>query len=397
MKHKTVLLCICGGIAAYKSAYVASGLKKLGFDVHVIMSENATNFVTPLTFESLTGNEVVTDTFARTATFEIEHIALAKRADLVLVAPATANMVAKLANGIADDMMSTTILACTCKKMVAPAMNTAMYENLITRDNLAKLRHYDFTIIDPAAGRLACGDTGIGKMPEPETLLAYVMQELAQTKDMVGLNVLVTAGPTREALDPVRYLTNHSTGKMGYALAENAVRRGANVTLITGSTSLKKPPFVEVIEVTSAHEMFEAVVANAPNQDIFLKAAAVADYCPSTVQSEKIKKTEGCATLTLHRTEDILQYLGEHHTKDQFLCGFSMETQNLIENAKAKLEKKHLDLIVANNLKVEGAGFGTDTNVVTIIAKDRVLELPQLPKSEVAKQILDEIMRCRCK
>lgn len=397
MKKKIVLLGISGGIAAYKSAYLASGLTKRGYDVHVIMTENATQFITPITFESLTGNKALVDTFDRAFTFEVEHVSLAKRASLVIIAPATANVIAKLANGLADDMLTTTVLACRCKKLVAPAMNTAMYENPITQDNLDKLCSYDFTIIEPAVGRLACGDVGTGKMVEPEVLIDYVEQELACVKDMVGLKVLVTAGATQEELDPVRYITNHSTGTMGYALAKNAARRGAAVTLVTAPTAIKRPIFMDVVEVTTALSMFEAVKSRSLKQDIIIKAAAVADFRPETVNDEKIKKTEGTTTLTLTRTDDILGYLGDHRKDGQFLCGFSMETENMIENSQNKLKKKHLNLIVANNVKVEGAGFGIGTNVVTLISKDSITELPKMSKDDVAKSVVDEIMLMRAK
>lgn len=397
MKKKTVLLGVSGGIAAYKSAYLASGLTKLGYDVHVIMTENATQFITPLTFESLTGNKALTDTFDRAFTFEVEHVSLAKRADLVIIAPATANVIAKLANGLADDMLTTTILACRCKKLIAPAMNTAMYENPITQNNLDKLWSYDFTVIEPAIGRLACGDVGAGKMVEPEILIEYVEQELACRKDMAGLKVLVTAGATQEALDPVRYITNHSTGTMGYALAKNAAKRGADVTLVTAPTDLKPPLFMEIVEVTTALSMFEAVKSRSLKQDIIIKAAAVADFRPTVVNPEKIKKTEGTTTLELTRTDDILAYLGDHRKDGQFLCGFSMETENMVENSQKKLEKKHLNLIAANNIKVDGAGFGTDTNVVTLINRDSIRELPKMSKDDVAKSVVDEIMLMRAK
>lgn len=394
-QKKSVLLCISGGIAAYKSAYVASGLNKRGYDVHVLMTRNATEFISPLTFENLTGNRCCVDTFDRNFEFQVEHIALAKLADLVLIAPATANVLAKLANGLADDMLTTTVLACRCRKLAAPAMNTGMYENPITQDNLRKLRSYGFQIIDPACGRLACGDVGAGKMPEPEVLIEYVEQELAFEKDMEGLKVLVTAGPTQEALDPVRYLTNHSSGKMGYALARNAARRGAQVTLVSGPTALPKPLFVETVDVVSAGDMFREVTSRASEQDIIIKAAAVADYRPASVQEEKIKKFDGPAQILLDRTEDILQYLGEHRRPGQFLCGFSMETQNMLENSRKKLEKKHLDMIAANSLREEGAGFAGDTNIVTLITAREEMQLPLLSKEDTARQILDAILRER--
>lgn len=392
LNDKTVLLCVSGGIAAYKSAYIASGLKKQGCNVHVLMTRNATQFISPITFESLTGNKCPVDTFDRNFEYQVEHVSLAKQADLVLVAPATANVIAKLANGLADDMLTTTVLACRCKKLVAPAMNTAMYENPVTQDNLEKLRRYGFTIIDPATGYLACGDTGAGKMPEPDVLLDYIYQELWHEKDMEGLRVLVTAGPTQESLDPVRYLTNHSTGTMGYALAEQAARRGARVTLVSGPTHLVTPRFVSTIAVTTAKEMFDAVIAAAPQQDIIIKAAAVADYRPARQSADKIKKSDPVTSIELERTDDILAYLGEHRIGRQFLCGFSMETRDLLENSRNKLKKKHLDMIVANSLNTEGAGFGTSTNVVTILTGEKQTALPKLSKQETAEKILDEIL-----
>ena len=392
LKGKTVLLGVTGSIAAYKIANLASMLVKLHCNVHVIMTQNATNFIHPITFETLTNNRCIVDTFDRNFQYNVEHVALAKQADVVMIAPASANVIAKLAHGLADDMLTTTVLACTCKKIVSPAMNTQMYNNQITQDNIQKLRDYDFEVIDPACGFLACRDTGAGKMPEPEVLLDYILKEIAFEKDMAGLNVLVTAGPTQEAIDPVRYITNHSTGKMGYAIANCAMLRGANVTLVTGPTNMKKPPFVNVVEIKSAQDMFDAVTSRANEQDIIIKAAAVADYRPANVSSEKVKKSDDELTIELERTQDILKHLGENKKKHQFLCGFSMETQNMLENSRAKLTKKNLDMIVANNLKVSGAGFGTDTNIVTLITKGKETELTIMSKDDVAKCILDEIL-----
>lgn len=395
LKGKTVLLGVTGSIAAYKIANLASMLVKLHCNVHVIMTENATNFIHPITFETLTNNRCIVDTFDRNFQYNVEHVSLAKQADVVLVAPASANVIAKLAHGIADDMLTTTVLACTCKKIVSPTMNTQMYNNPITQDNITTLRHYGFEVIDPASGFLACRDIGAGKMPEPEVLLDYILREIACEKDMLGMNVLVTAGPTQEKIDPVRYITNHSTGKMGYAIATNAMLRGANVTLVSGPTNIKKPPFVEVVDIKSAQDMFEAVTSRADKQDVIIKSAAVADYRPSNVSDEKVKKKEGDMAIPLERTQDILKFLGEHKKENQFLCGFSMETQNMLENSRAKLEKKNLDMIIANNLKVAGAGFGVDTNVVTMITKDQEIELEIMSKSDVAKCILDQILKMR--
>ena len=395
LKGKTVLLGVTGSIAAYKIANLASMLVKLHCNVHVIMTQNATNFINPITFETLTNNRCLVDTFDRNFQYNVEHVSLAKQADVVLVAPASANVMAKLAHGLADDMLTTTVLACNCKKIVSPAMNTQMYNNPITQDNMKTLRHYGFEVIDPASGYLACGDIGAGKMPEPEVLLDYILKEIAFKKDMQGMNVLVTAGPTQEALDPVRFISNHSTGKMGYAIATNAMLRGANVTLVSGPTNIKKPPFVNVINVKSAQDMFEAVTSNAATQDIIIKSAAVADYTPENVSDEKVKKKDGDMSIPLKRTQDILKYLGEHKPEGQFLCGFSMETQNMLENSRAKLEKKNLDMIIANNLKVAGAGFGTDTNIVTMITKNQEIELPIMSKSEVAGAILDKILELK--
>lgn len=392
LQGKTVVLGVTGSIAAYKIANLTSMLTKLHADVHVLMTENATNFINPITFETLTGHKCLVDTFDRNFNYNIEHVALGTKADIVLVAPASANIIAKMAHGIADDMLSTTVLACRCKKLVAPAMNTNMYENPITQANIQKLRDFGMEVIEPATGLLACKAVGKGKMPSEDVLLQYILREIQYEHDMTGKRVLVTAGATREAIDPVRYITNHSTGKMGYALAQIAARRGAEVTLVSGVTELPAPLGVKVIPVESAEEMFEAVKAEAEKQDIIIKAAAVADYTPITVSDEKIKKQEGETAITLKRTTDILAWLGEHKREGQFLCGFSMETENMLENSRKKLAKKKADLIVANNLKVEGAGFGTETNVVTFISQDVVKELPILTKEEVASEIFDFIM-----
>lgn len=397
LQGKCVLLGITGGIAAYKMANVASGLRKAGATVHVIMTENATKFITPLTFETLTNNRCVVDTFARDFQYDVKHISLAKAADLILIAPATANVIAKLANGLADDMLTTTVLAARCKKLVAPAMNTAMLENPITQDNLAKLKKYGFGIIEPAVGMLACKDVGSGKLPEPETLLDCIAMELAREKDMAGLHVTVTAGPTQEALDPVRYLTNHSTGRMGYAIAREAMLRGADVTLISGPTALKPVPGVKTVDVVSAKDMFEAVQAALPETDILVKAAAVADYRPVNIAEDKIKKQDGDMAIPLERTDDILGWVAEHRHPGLFVCGFSMETRDMIENSRKKLARKHLDMIAANNLKVAGAGFGVDTNVVTILTADGIQELPLMGKDQVAAKLLDAILERRTK
>ena len=397
LQGKCVLLGITGGIAAYKMANVASGLRKAGATVHVIMTENATKFITPLTFETLTNNRCVVDTFARDFQYDVKHISLAKAADLILIAPATANVIAKLANGLADDMLTTTVLAARCKKLVAPAMNTAMLENPITQDNLAKLKKYGFGIIEPAVGMLACKDVGSGKLPEPETLLDCIAMELAREKDVAGLHVTVTAGPTQEALDPVRYLTNHSTGRMGYAIAREAMLRGADVTLISGPTALKPVPGVKTVDVVSAKDMFEAVQAALPETDILVKAAAVADYRPVSIAGDKIKKRDGDMAIPLERTDDILGWVAEHRHPGLFVCGFSMETRDMIENSRKKLDRKHLDMIAANNLKVAGAGFGVDTNVVTILTADGIQELPLMGKDQVAAKLLDAILERRSK
>ena len=392
LKGKTVVLGVTGGIAAYKIASLASMLVKQHADVQVIMTENATNFITPTTFETLTGNKCLVDTFDRNFQFQVEHVALAKRADIFMIAPATANVIAKVAHGLADDMLTTTFLACKKPKYIVPAMNTQMYENPITQDNLDICRRYGMHVVEPASGYLACGDTGAGKMPEPELLMEYIMQELAFEKDMAGKKVLVTAGPTREAIDPVRYITNHSTGKMGYAIAQAAARRGAEVILVSGPVNLKAPLGVKLVPVTSAGEMFQAVTEASSSQDVIIKAAAVADYRPKYVGTEKTKKKDGDMNLEMERTDDILAWLGNHRQTGQVLCGFSMETENMLENSQAKLEKKHVDMIVDNNLKTAGAGFGTDTNVVTIITKEGAEELAMMTKEQVAHQLLNRIM-----
>lgn len=392
LKDKFVILGVTGSIAAYKAAALASALKKLRCDVQVIMTKNAQHFIHPVTFETLTGRKCLTDTFDRNFSFEVEHISVAKQADLALIAPASANVIGKLAGGIADDMLTTTLLACTCRKLISPAMNTAMYENPALQNNLNTLRSYGYEIIEPASGHLACGDTGRGKMPEPEVLLSYILKEIACKKDLSGKKVLVTAGPTQEAIDPVRVITNHSTGRMGYALARAAMLRGADVTLVSGPVSLAPPPFVTVVPVRSADDMFQAVTAVSDQQDIIIKAAAVADYTPVFVSGEKVKKKDGDMNIPLKRTEDILKYLGEHRREGQFLCGFSMETEHMIENSQKKLFSKHVDMIAANNLKTAGAGFGTDTNVVTLITRDNIEELPIMTKDETAHVILDRIL-----
>ena len=379
LKGKTVLLGITGSIAAYKIAYLASALKKLHADVHVLMTENATNFINPITFETLTGNKCLVDTFDRNFQFQVEHVSIAKKADVVMIAPASANVIGKIANGLADDMLTTTVMACRCQKIFAPAMNTAMYENPIVQDNIKKLLSYGYEVLTPASGYLACGDTGAGKMPEPETLLEYILKEVAFEKDLAGKKVLVTAGPTQEAIDPVRCLTNHSSGKMGYAIAKMAMLRGAEVTLVSGPTAIQPPLFVNVIPVTTARDMFEAVTDLSDQQDIIIKAAAVADYRPKQVCEDKVKKKDDQVSIELERTDDILKYLGLHKRTGQFLCGFSMETKDMIGNSRAKLEKKNLDMVAANNLKVEGAGFQGDTNVLTLITQDEEVSLPLNP------------------
>lgn len=391
LKGKHVLLGVTGSIAAYKIANLASMLVKLNADVHVIMTKNAKQFISPITFETLTGNKVIDDTFERNSGYHVAHIAMAAEADIVLIAPATANVIAKLAHGIADDMLTSTMLAVTVPILVSPAMNTHMYENPVTQENMEKLKDLGYKLIEPASGYLACGDSGRGKMPEPEVLLECILQEIACEKDMEGKKVLITAGPTRESLDPVRYITNHSTGKMGYALAKNAARRGAEVTLVSGPTQLKKPHFVKVIDVTAAEEMYQAMEKEFDGQDIVVMSAAVADYRPTTVADQKIKKSDGEMSIPLERTTDILGTLAPRK-KQQFICGFSMETEHMLENSRGKLERKNLDMIVANNLKVAGAGFGTDTNIVTVITKESCEELPIMKKEEVAGAIFDRIL-----
>lgn len=392
LQGKTVLLGVTGSIAAYKIAYLASALKKLHAQVHVLMTENATNFINPITFESLTGNKCLVDTFDRNFQFQVEHVSIAKQADVVMIAPASANVIGKLAHGIADDMLTTTIMACKCKKIISPAMNTNMYENPIVQDNLAILQHYGYEVIEPASGYLACGDTGAGKMPEPEMLLEYILRESAKEKDLSGQKVLVTAGPTQEAIDPVRYITNHSSGKMGYALAKAAMLRGAQVTLVSGPCAIEPPPFVKLVPIVTAKEMFDAVTSVSFEQDIIIKAAAVADYRPAKVFDDKVKKQEDQMSIELEKTDDILQYLGDNRVPGQFLCGFSMETQNMLGNSRAKLGKKHLDMVAANNLKVAGAGFQGDTNVLTLITQDEDVSLQLMSKEDAANIILDKIL-----
>ena len=392
LEGKTVLLGVTGSIAAYKIAYLASALKKQQADVHVLMTRNATNFINPITFETLTGNKCLVDTFDRNFQFQVEHVSIAKKADVVMIAPASANVIGKLAHGIADDMLTTTIMACRCKKFISPAMNTNMFENPIVQVNLKTLEHYGYEVIDPAVGYLACGDTGAGKMPEPETLLNYILRECACEKDMKGLKVLVTAGPTQEAIDPVRYITNHSSGKMGYAIAKMAMLRGADVTLVSGRTALAPPPFVRVVPVVTARDMYEAVTSVSQEQDIIIKAAAVADYRPASVSDEKIKKKDDDMSIALERTDDILKYLGEHKPDGQFLCGFSMETENMIGNSRVKLIRKNLDMVAANNVKMAGAGFQGDTNVLTLITQDEEVSLPLMSKEDAAGKILDKIL-----
>ena len=399
---KTVVLGVTGSIAAYKMANVASMLVKKHADVHVIMTQNATNFINPITFETLTGNKCLVDTFDRNFQFNVEHVSMAKKADIFMVAPASANVIGKIANGIADDMLTTTIMAAKCPKLVSPAMNTNMLENPIVQDNIGKLRHYGYEIIDSDCGYLACGDTGSGKLPKEEVLVDHIMRHIAREHDMEGVRVMVTAGPTKEAIDPVRYISNHSTGRMGYAIAKIAMLRGADVTLVTGDVNIEPPRFVNVVNITSAQDMFDAVTEDAPSMDIIIKAAAVADYRPQTVADNKIKKQDGDMTIALERTKDILAYLGSNRDaygyenpqgRKQVICGFSMETKDLIDNSRAKLQKKNVDMIAANNLKVEGAGFGVDTNVLTLISKDDIMELPLMSKEECADRLLDELMK----
>ncbi len=396
LEGKHIVLGVTGSIAAYKIASLASMLKKQKADVTVIMTQNATNFINPVTFETLTGNKCLVDTFDRNFQYSVEHVSLAKQTDVFLIAPASANVIAKAAHGIADDMLTTTLLACECPKIVAPAMNTRMYRNPIVQDNMKILESYGMEVIAPATGYLACGDTGEGKMPEPELLLEYILKAL-KPKDMAGMKVLVTAGPTREKIDPVRYISNHSTGKMGYAIARAAMMRGADVTLVTGRTDIAPPMGVQTVDIVSAEDMAQAVKQRAKEQDIIIKAAAVADYRPKNTADEKMKKKDDELTIELARTEDILGYLGEHKEAGQFLCGFSMETENMIENSRKKLEKKNLDLIVANNLKQQGAGFGTDTNIVTLLSKEDTIQLPIMSKEEVADKLLDHILKMRSK
>lgn len=392
LKGKTVVLGVTGSIAAYKIANLASMLVKQHADVHVIMTRNATNFINPIAFETLTSNRCIVDTFDRNFEFHVGHVSLAQKADVMMIAPASANVIGKIAGGIADDMLTTTVMACKAKVMISPAMNVNMYENPILQDNLKKLKDYGYEIIDPAVGYLACGDTGAGKMPEPEVLYQHILREIACEKDLAGLKVMVTAGPTREAIDPVRYITNNSTGKMGYALARRAMLRGADVTLVSGPVSIAPVPFVKMIDVVSAQDMYEGVTATFPEQDILIKAAAVADYTPVDVASDKIKKKDGDMGIPLKRTTDILSYVGSHKRETQVVCGFSMETQNMLENSRKKLAKKNVDMIVANNLKVDGAGFGTDTNVVTVIMAENEMEFPRMSKDEVADRILDQAL-----
>ena len=389
LEGKNILLGVTGGIACYKAASLASALKKQEADVHVVMTENACEFITPLVFETLTGNECVVGTFERKGAFDVKHVSLAKAADLVVIAPATANVIAKLAHGLADDMLTTTVLACRAKKLVCPAMNTAMYENPATQDNLKILERYGYKIIEPAEGHLACGDDGKGKMPEPEDIMDYVLYELAYEKDLAGKKVLVTAGPTRESVDPVRFISNHSSGKMGYALARAAMLRGADVTIISGRTSLDPPPFCKVIDITDTQSMYDAVLAEAGDADMIFKAAAVSDYTPTVTYDNKVKKKDGDMSIELKRTPDILMELGKRKPEGQYICGFSMETENMLENSRKKLEKKNADMIVANNLKVAGAGFATDTNIVTLITKKGYEELPIMSKFETANAIID--------
>lgn len=393
LKGKTIVLGVTGSVAAYKMANVASMLVKRGCEVHVIMTKNATNFINPIAFESLTNTKCLVDTFDRNFQFHVAHISLTDKADAMLIAPASANIIGKIASGIADDMLSTTVMACAKPVIIAPAMNTKMYTNPILQDNLEKLRSFGYEIIEPATGHLACGTTGAGKMPSEEVLIAHLERQIAKEKDLTGKKVLVTAGPTIESIDPVRYISNHSSGKMGYAIAKAAMLRGADVTLVSGKTSIEPPMFVDVVDITSAGDMYREVMNRSHEQDIIIKAAAVADYTPADVSDEKVKKKDGDLAIPLIRTKDILKSLGENRRDGQFLCGFSMETQNMLENSRAKLQKKKIDLIVANNLKEEGAGFHTDTNVVTFITQEEEKQLPIMSKDEVADALLDFI-RC---
>ncbi|MBQ3389935.1 MAG: bifunctional phosphopantothenoylcysteine decarboxylase/phosphopantothenate--cysteine ligase CoaBC [Firmicutes bacterium] len=397
LKNKTVVLGVSGSIAAYKIANLASMLVKQECDVHVIMTQNATNFINPITFETLTGNKCLVDTFDRNFQFHVAHVSLAKKADVMLIAPASADVIGKIAGGIADDMLTTTVMACKCKVLISPAMNTNMFTNPIVQDNLKKLESYGYEIIEPDSGYLACGDTGSGKMPPEQVLYDHIVKEIALEKDMTGLKVIVTAGPTQESLDPVRYITNHSSGKMGYEIARAAMLRGADVTLISGQTTLDPVPFVKFVSVRSAQDMFEAVTAESDSADIIIKAAAVADYRPATVAEDKIKKKDGDMSIPLERTIDIINHLGHNRKPDQFICGFSMETKDMLENSRAKLEKKNIDMIVANNLKMRGAGFKTDTNQVVIITKDEEIPLELMSKFEVGQHLLDNILRIRSK
>lgn len=395
LKGKTVLLGVTGSIAAYKIAVLARMLVKVGAEVHVLMTENAVNFINPITFETLTGHKCLIDTFDRNFQYSVEHVALAKQADVVLVAPASANVIGKIASGIADDMLTTTVMACPCKKIISPAMNTNMFFNSIVQENIEKLKRHGYEIIEPAVGMLANRDIGAGRMPDEDVLFDYVVKEAAYPKDLEGMKVLVTAGPTVEAIDPVRYISNHSTGKMGYALAKAASLRGAETTLVSGPAALLKPRFAACVDIVSAEDMFREVTERAPEQDVVIKAAAVADYRPAQVSREKMKKKDGELSIPLVRTRDILAYLGQNKKEGQFLCGFSMETEHMLEHSREKLEKKNLDMIVANNLRQQGAGFGTDTNVVTILTKDGEVSLPQMSKDEVAHRILDQILKIR--
>lgn len=397
LKGKTVVLAVSGSIAAYKIANLARMLKKLSCNVQVLMTENAVNFINPITFETLTGNKCLIDTFDRNFQYSVEHVALAKQADVVMIAPASANVIGKIANGIADDMLTTTVMACPCKKIVSPAMNHNMYHNPIVQDNIAKLERFGYEIVSPATGMLANGDIGDGRMPEESVLLEYILREIACEKDLAGKKVLVTAGATREAIDPVRFITNHSSGKMGFAAAKAAMLRGADVTLVRAHADAEPPMFVNTVKVGSAEEMFEAVTSRSHEQDIIVKAAAVADYTPVTTADSKIKKSDSDMSISLRRTKDILKYLGEHKREGQFICGFSMETDNVIENSRRKLESKNCDMICANSLRTDGAGFGTDTNILTLITAESMLELEKMTKEDAAHRIFDEILKIQCR